>query len=283
MTARRGRPTTAGVLAAIAGALVLSAPGGGATVDRFDEDAAWAWLVRQVQAGPRPAGSPASRALAERLRRALPRGAFQEVPGGLRNVVGFVRGRDPSRFVVVGAHYDTKDIPGFVGANDGAGGTAVVVQLARTLRPRQVDPSVLFILFDGEESPADATGAFREEGLRGSRHAAPLYARAEAMILLDLVADMDLRIPRERFSDAKLWAKLRAAARRVGAASVFPPRTAGGILDDHVPFVEQGVPAIDLVDFDYPCWHRTCDDLPQVSARSLDAVGETVYELLRSL
>ena len=62
-------------------------------------------------------------------------------------------GRDPSRTVVVGAHYDTKDLPGFVGANDGAGGTALVVELARTFEPRELRPSVVFILFDGEESP----------------------------------------------------------------------------------------------------------------------------------
>ena len=82
------------------------------------------------------------------------------MPGGLRNVVGFVPGRDPSRTVVVGAHYDTKDLPGFVGANDGAGGTALVVELARTVKPRELRPSVVFILFDGEESPRTQPGDF---------------------------------------------------------------------------------------------------------------------------
>jgi len=55
------------------------------------------------------------------------------------------------------------------------------------------------------------------------------------------------------------------------------------VLDDHVPFIRAGVPAIDLIDFDFPCWHRTCDDLSAVSQRSLDAVGETMMELLRTL
>ncbi len=128
-------------------------------VDRFDERAAWARLVAQVELGPRPAGSPASRKLAARLKAALPRGSYQLVPGGLRNVVGFVRGRDPSRYVVVAAHYDTKDIPGFVGANDGAGGTAVLVQLARTLEPRTIGPSVVFLALDGEEAPAGVPDA----------------------------------------------------------------------------------------------------------------------------
>ena len=270
----------AGPVAALA-ALIVVATAPTPTVDRVDEKAAWSRLVHQVRLGPRPAGSPASRKLAQELKAALPRGTFQRVPGGLRNVVGFVPGRDPSRTVVVGAHYDTKDLPGFVGANDGAGGTALVVQLARTIKPKQLRPSVVFILFDGEESPDDM-GDFLETGLRGSKAAAPRYRNAEAMILLDFVADRNLVLPREGYSDQALWRRLRAAARRVGATAVFPARSDIAIADDHLPFLDLGVPSIDLIDFDYACWHRTCDNLSQVSKRSLDAVGETVYELLRS-
>jgi glutaminyl-peptide cyclotransferase len=252
-----------------------------AKVDRFDSGAAWDLLVEQVELGPRPAGSEASRRLAVRLRELLPRGRFQPVPGGLRNVVGRVPGRS-RRVVVVGAHYDTKDIPGFVGANDGASGTAVVTQLARQLkRPRH---TLVFVLFDGEESPGDADDdEFEKLGLRGSKVAARRWRNAEAMVLLDFVGDRRLRIPREANSDPRLWSKLRAAARRVGAGRVFPDATEGAVSDDHVPFIRRGVPSIDLIDFTFPCWHRTCDDLSAVSERSLDAVGETVYELLRTL
>lgn len=255
------------------------------TVDRFDARAAYGWVKRQVELGPRPAGSPASRELARQLRRALPGGRFQRVPDGLRNVVGVVLGRDPSRRVVVGAHYDTKDIPGFVGAVDGASGTAVVVQLARTVRPRQLRPTVVFVLFDGEESPRGTpAGEFERHGLRGSKVAARRYRDAEAMILLDFVGERGLRIPRESYSSAGLWQRLRAAARAVGVARVFPDRDlGGGIQDDHLPFIRAGVPAIDLIDFDFDCWHKPCDDLSKVSVRSLDATGETVLELLRRL
>jgi hypothetical protein len=252
-------------------------------VDRFDERAAWARLVSQVELGPRPAGSPASRKLAARLKAALPRGSYQLVPGGLRNVVGFVRGRDPSRYVVVAAHYDTKDIPGFVGANDGAGGTAVLVQLARTIKPRTIGPSVVFLALDGEETPAGVPDEkFLQSGIRGAKVAAPVYRKAQAMILLDFVANRNLVVPREGLSDRALWTKLRRAAARVGVGSVFPDRTSGVVEDDHYPFVKEGVPSIDLIDFDFPCWHRTCDDLSAVSMRSIDAVGETMVELLRS-
>jgi glutaminyl-peptide cyclotransferase len=250
-------------------------------VNRFDGDAAFRLLREQVELGPRPAGSEASRALAERLRELLPEGRFQAVPGGLRNVVGTVRGRERG-FVVVGAHYDTKDIPGFVGANDGASGTAVVTELARTIeRPRH---TIQFVLFDGEESPRGTPDEnFLAEGLRGSKVAARAFRDARAMVLLDFVGDRRLRIPREGFSRPGLWRRLRAAAQRVGAGRVFPPETAPGVYDDHIPFLRVGVPAINLIDFRFPCWHKRCDDMSAVSERSVDAVGETVYELLRTL
>jgi Zn-dependent M28 family amino/carboxypeptidase len=253
-------------------------------VDNFNARGAYGSVRRQVALGPRPAGSQASRALAERIRRSLPRGRFAAVDGGLRNVIGSVPGRDRRRTVVVGAHYDTKDLPGFVGANDGASGTAILTQLARTLRPRRLRSTVVFIAFDGEESPAGAPDEeFARFGLRGSKAAAPAYRHARAMVLLDFVGEPGLRIPREGLSHAGLWRKLRVAARRVGVGRVFPPRSQGAILDDHVPFIREGVPSIDLIDFDFDCFHRSCDDLSQVSVRSLDAVGETVLELLRHL
>jgi hypothetical protein len=252
-------------------------------VDRFDSAAAYELLREQVDMGPRPAGSPASRRLGARLRWLLPGGRFQPVPGGLRNVVGRVPGRGHG-FVVLGAHYDTKDVPGFVGANDGASGTAVAVQLARTIRPRSLRRTIVFVLFDGEESPRGTPDRlFAREGLRGSKVAAPRFRDARAMVLLDFVGDRRLRIPREGSSDKELWSRLRTAARQVGAASAFPRETAGTLLDDHRPFLEQGVPSIDLIDFDFDCFHRRCDDLSAVSERSLDMTGETVLRLLASL
>jgi glutaminyl-peptide cyclotransferase len=251
------------------------------SVDRFDSAAAWKLLVEQVRMGPRPAGSPASRRLARRLRSLLPQGRFEAVRGGLRNVVGTVPGRKRG-YVVLAAHYDTKDIPGFLGANDGASGTAVVTELARTIkRPRH---TLKVILLDGEESPRGTPDRlFKQRGLRGAKAAAPRYRDARAMVLLDFVGDRDLRIPREGSSDPALWRRLRAAAGAVGAGRQFPAATQGTILDDHIPFIEEGVPSIDLIDFDFPCWHRRCDDLSSVSERSLDASGEAVRRFIASL
>jgi Peptidase family M28 len=274
------------LIAAVVGVGAIAAPGSPERLraHRFSGDAALRWARIQVGYGPRPAGSAASRALAGRLRAALPRGHFQKVPDGLRNVIGRVPGRDPHDLVVIGAHYDTKDIPGFVGANDGAGGTAVVLELARHLRPRQLHATLVFALFDGEESPAGTPDSeFEQRGLRGSRVAARAFGNARAMILLDFVGMPGLRIPREESSDVGLWAQLRAAARRVGAGSTFPAAIGGEILDDHTPFEAAGVPSVDLIDFDYPCFHKLCDDLSQLSAASLDRVGETVAGLLPRL
>jgi glutaminyl-peptide cyclotransferase len=271
----------AGLLLAL---VAVSKDAGAASPRAFDERAAFAFVRHQVSLGPRPAGSAASRRLAATLRARVPNGRYQSVPGGLRNVIGVVRGRNPRRVVVVGAHYDTKEIPNFVGANDGASGTAAVLQISRTIRPRELRPTVVFIFFDGEETPANAPNDdFLSHGLRGSKIAARTYRHAEAMILLDLVGDRQLSLPREEGSNRRLWAQLRAAARRKGKLWAFPNRTQGRVFDDHIPFLQAGVPAIDLIDFEFPCWHRTCDDMSAVSARSLDAVGESVLELLRSL
>lgn len=255
----------------------------GAPPDRFDAGRAFAELRDQVRMGPRPAGSAASLRLATRLRDRLPRGAFEGVPGGLRNVTGRLAGRGAP--ILIGAHYDTKDLPGFVGANDGAGGVAVVLQLSRELARgrRACQREVRFVMFDGEESPPGSRD-FLADGLRGSRiHAARHAAGLRAMILVDFVADRDLRIPRESSSDPGLWRALRAAARAAGAASVFPDLTGPRVYDDHTPFLEAGVPSIDLIDFDYPYFHTTGDTLDKVSAASLDRVGETLVGVIDRL
>ena len=242
------------------------------------------WVRLQLSYGPRPAGSPQSRKLSARLRSALPHSHFEAVPGGLRNVIGIVPGKDRHDVIVIGAHYDTKDIPGFLGANDGAAGTAIVLELARHLTPGTLHPTLVFALFDGEESPDDTPDSeFERTGLRGSKVAARAYRHARAMILLDFVGNEGLRIPREESSNPALWQQLRTAAVQVGAGAAFPSGTGLDILDDHTPFEALGVPSIDLIDFDYPCYHQLCDDLSHVSGRSLDEVGETVRALLPRL
>ncbi|HWK29424.1 MAG TPA: M28 family metallopeptidase [Solirubrobacter sp.] len=250
-------------------------------VDRFDADRAWATLEYQVKLGPRPAGSPASRKLAAYIKARLPNARYQNLPGGLRNVIGSIPGK--GKPIVLAAHYDTKDIPDFVGANDGAGGTAALLELARTLRkakrPANASP-IWFVAFDGEEATDD--NDFYGTGLRGSKPFARKYAkRIKELVLMDFIANRQLAIPYEASSDASMWADLREAAERVGAGDAFPDLRQGVVEDDHTPFLRRGVPAIDLIDFNFPCWHKTCDDLTAVSKTSLDKSGEALFEFLR--
>jgi glutaminyl-peptide cyclotransferase len=256
-----------------------------ARVDRFDAARAFALIRRQVAVGQRPAGSPQLRALAEQLRPLLPNGRFEDLPGhpGLRNVVGVLPGRKPA--IVLGAHYDSEfHPPGFVGANDSAAGTAAVIEVARALqrlpRPRNAR-EIRFVLFDGEEEPPNSTD-FEKDALRGSK----AYVRAHRseireMVLLDYIANKGLRLPRESTSNPGLWRNMRAAAARAGVGAVFPATTQTGILDDHTPFLNAGIPAIDLIDFSYRYADTTRDTVDKLSQRSLDAVGEATLELLR--
>jgi hypothetical protein len=250
-------------------------------VDRFDGDRAWKTLEYQVNLGPRPAGSAKSKELAAYIKGHLPDSHVEPLPGGLQNVVGKIKGK--GKPIVLAAHYDTKDLPDFVGANDGAGGTAQMLEIARVLqklkRPKTASP-IWFVAFDGEEATDDAD--FYGTGLRGSKPFAAKYAkRIKELVLLDFVANKSLAIPYEQSSDASMWADLREAAERVGSDSAFPDTRQGVVEDDHTPFLKRKVPSIDLIDFNFPCWHKPCDDLTAVSEASLDKSGEAVLEFLR--
>jgi hypothetical protein len=281
--ARGGLVLVALVAAAAAGVSSGGAAGGrGASLRAFDTGRAFALVRGQLAYGPRPAGSAAERRVAEVLRRMLPNAKFERVPGGLRNIVGGLPGRGPA--IVLGAHYDTTPVPGYLGANNSATGVAAVIEIARDLRsdparPRQA--AVRFVLFDGEEAPAGFTN-FLGQGLRGSRAYVAAHARqTREMVLLDFIALHGEVLPREAGSDPALWERLRGAGRSVGAGALFPAATRPQILDDHTSFTQAGIPAIDLIDFDYPCWQKVCDNLSQVSRASLGAVGASVLALVR--
>ncbi len=265
-----------------AATIAPSPPAGG-----FDGARAFAELRRQVELGPRPAGSKALRGLAERLRRELPHGRFEAVPGhpGLRNVVGRLPGSKPA--VAIAAHYDTKDLPGFVGANDGAGGTAAVLELARTLRARRppggrARPPVRAVRRRGGDRRHARVRARPASAARRPTRA-PTRTSCARSILLDFVAATDMRMLRESSSDPRLWRKLRRSAAAAGVERFFPPGTGPAITDDHTPFLMRGVPSIDLIAWPYDCWHEPCDDMSAVSEESLDAGGEAVLGLVRRL
>src|SRR3954451_23082667 len=292
------RPSATPLLwAGLVGAALLAGAGCGGDGDsssspkHFEGDAAWAPVQRQGAGGQRPAGSPQLRQLATELRPLLPSGRFEPFPSsgsqqGLRNIVGVLPGRAPA--ILIGAHYDTEWHPqGFVGANDSAAGTAAVIELARTL-PAELPEGhreIRFVLFDGEEDPPGCNSKdFEFCALRGSRaYAAAHPGEVGDMILLDYIANKDARIPREQNSSPPLWAQLQQAADQVNTQDVFPDATQEPVLDDDIPFLEQGVPSIDLIDFSYPYADTVQDTPDKLDETVLDKVGETVAQLVINL
>lgn len=256
----------------------------------FNAESAMKWVRRQVAVGQRPAGSPQLRKLAVALRDQLPYGYFESIPNEprLRNVIGFLRGPRPA--IVLGAHYDTLVKPrGFVGANNGAAGAAIVIQVAWSLATNPPPPNgreIRFVLFDGEEPDAglpEEGEDFYNEGLRGSRaYVEQNPNETKAMVLLDYVGNEGLQLPREATSTPGLWKEVLVAADGAGASDVFSAETGTAITDDHTPFLRSGVPAVDLIDWSYP-GHSLDDGLDKISVSSLDAVGETVVRLVNQL
>jgi glutaminyl-peptide cyclotransferase len=270
---------------------------------RFDAQRAFEDLEAQVRFGARPAGSAANRRLVRWLAARLRDSGVSDVrvQRPHRNVVGTIPGGGPGA-IVVAAHHDTKDaIPGFVGANDGASGVAVVLELARALRDRVDGPSVHLALFDAEEARGERP--FAEDGARGStqyvryagaggRQGSVPLDEIEAMVLFDLVGDCELEIPREENSDGALYERFHAAALELeaeGDGEPFVGETAP-VLDDHIPFAEAGVPSVDLIDFSFgpgpspgAWWHTAKDDLDRVCASSLGSVGRPAVVALEGI
>lgn len=264
----------------------------------FDSNRAWEHLRRQVAVGPRPAGSAA---LAECRRYIL--GELKasgitateqvfdaETPVGkvrMVNVVATIPGTRPGR-IAIGSHYDTKLFRDFrfVGASDGASSTATLLELGRVLKARKNLFTIDLLFFDGEEAVVEWQGTDNTYGSRYYVQAARTtgtLARLKAFILLDMVGDRNLNIRRETTSTRWLTDMIWAAAQRRGHGHAFidEPFSVGG--DDHYPFLAAGIPAVDLIDLDYPAWHTPGDTLDAVSARSLQVVGDVVLEALPAI
>jgi glutaminyl-peptide cyclotransferase len=267
---------------------------GGTAVEPLDFDGGMALAAakEQVDMGPRHPGSEGHAQVQGWIRDRVGAEGWQVVDQpfeyagvALRNVVASHADLG-GPLVVLGAHYDTRPMADrdvarpeapVPGANDGASGVAVLVELARVLPSDGLACEIRLAFFDGEDSGRIAGW----DWILGSRHmAANLEAEPQAVIVVDMVGDRDLRLPREGNSDPALVDAIWSAAQRAGLAA-FVDEVGPAMLDDHTPFLERGWPAIDIIDFTYPYWHTTEDTLDKLSAESLGQVGRAIQFWLR--
>jgi Zn-dependent M28 family amino/carboxypeptidase len=264
---------------------------------RFDSNRAWEHLTQLVAIGPRPAGSPAIDNARKYIKAQLASAGVSVIeqawddktpvgPVHMVNLIATVPGTSKNRIIVAG-HYDTKRFSefAFVGANDGGSSAAFLIELARVLKARQNALTIELLFLDGEEAVVEWQGNDRTYG---SRHYVQLAKRdkslttIKAMILVDMIADRDLRIKKDVNSTIWLTNMVWDAARRENLAAYFPGESTQ-IEDDHLPFLEVGVPAVDIIDLEYPAWHTAADTLNAVSAKSLQVVGDVVVSVMPAL
>lgn len=265
-----------------------SASGVNAETEFFDGSRAYLDVQTQVDMGPRMPGSQGHAKVREWMRAELESAGWmvevhesQRLGHPIYNIIAKRSEEAPQ--IILGAHYDTRffadndpdeakrndPVPG---ANDGASGVAVLLELARTL-PKDTAP-VWLVFFDQEDNG-------RIEGwdwILGSRaFVEEIPIQPQAVVIVDMIGDADLNIHYEMNSNKIIREEIWKTAERLGYGNVFIQIEKYSMLDDHTPFLEKGIPAVDIIDFDYSYYHTTEDTPDKVSADSLKAVGDTLW------
>ena len=270
--------------------------------EAFDAQQAYAYTATVAGFGERWPGSPGHKKTEDLIRQVLQKNGAQvdldsftaKTPRGpvaVRTLIGkFNVSADPKQDIfVLAGHYDTLFQPGFIGANDGASSTAILLAFADALAHQPTKMQIWLVWTDLEEAIKAFEG---DDGLYGSRHLAARLkaegtsARIRGFFLLDMIGDRDLSVARETGSTRWLQDFIAAAAKQLNyGSSFFQYDTA--IIDDHVPFLQIGVPAVDVVDAEYgrmgpqfdsmgEFHHSNTDTMDKVSRRSLEMVGRTI-------
>ena len=276
----------------------------------FDSNRAFKYLQTQCDFGPRPPGSPAHRQTRDYLISELKKFAGEVVAQdftyqsatdllNLTNIIAIFGTSEPkikshrTEKVLLAAHWDTRPFADhdpdpekrhlpILGANDGASGVAVLLELARAFHTKPPNKQVIMVLFDGEDY-----GRTTDEMFLGSRYFASDIDdkwRPDYGILIDMVGDKNLDIYIERFSKAaapdivdKVW----RLARKLGLDGIYD-EVGRSILDDHIPLIEVGIKCIDIIDFNYPYWHSVEDTPDKCSPKSLETIGRLLLGLIYS-
>jgi Zn-dependent M28 family amino/carboxypeptidase len=271
-----------------------------ATSPEFDAEHAFQYLVRQCEFGPRNHGSNGHENAREYLISELKQYSKEVVAQEfkhkdkpksvkLTNIIARF-GKKGGEKILLSAHWDTRPFAEhdvnpekrntpIIGANDGASGVAVLLEVAKILKSNPPENEIFIVLFDGEDY-----GKSLSEMFLGSRYFAKNMAqwKPDYGILLDMIGDKELNLPMEQFSlraSLELTQRVWRIAKDLGL-DAFHPQLGTAIMDDHIPLIEAGIPCIDIIDFDYPYWHTTEDTPDKCSAESLGTVGKLILALI---
>jgi Zn-dependent M28 family amino/carboxypeptidase len=271
---------------------------------KIDSALAWSLTCKLVAFGPRPSGSSANyrqidfiENIAREFGAETSRQSFiDNTPKGKMkfvNVIAEIKG-EREDFIVIGTHFDTKVLellPDFVGANDGASSTALALAMIKAVSDSGRKPfySLRFVFFDGEECFMEYND---NDGLFGSKHYVEslkdggALERCKAAVILDMIGDKDLKITLPVDSHSVLFKAVMDAAGKERSSAKFS-KYSQSILDDHMPFQRLGVPAIDIIDFEFgpsnSYWHTKADNLENISEESIGIVGNVALRLIWNL
>ena len=287
-----GRRLGRAVAGALLALLLVGLAGCSSEKPTFDGEKALAHVETLVAMGPRHVGSEGNEAAAAYIQEQLESHGWEVelqefAHRGLpvRNVIG-TKGQGP--LVILGTHFDTRPLADrdpqdrslpVPGANDGGSGTAVLLELARVLDEQATDQvKVQLAFFDAE----DRAGLGGWSCCVGSYHAAArLTERPAYVIIVDMVGDATQELYYEWSSTLWLQERIWRLADSLGYGHSFIAEHRHSIVDDHTPFLQQGIPAVLIIDFDYIYWHTTLDTPDKLSAASLERVGRVLETLLK--
>lgn len=257
----------------------------------FDGEQAYADVKYQVELGPRTMGSQAhdlavTWIISELTKHNWTVETQETVTAGvaIKNIIAKRGSGTP--WIIIGSHYDSRSyadqdpnpqnrklpVPG---ANDGASSVAVLLELARVL-PVNINKQIWLVFFDAEDN-GNALGTGWDLG--SQYFASELNGKPESVIILDMIGDKDLNIYMERNSNPDINKEIWGVASELGYSQLIP-KYKYSLIDDHTPFLEAGIRAVDVIDFDYPYWHTVADTADKVSAASLKVVGDTIVKWL---
>jgi Zn-dependent M28 family amino/carboxypeptidase len=289
----------------------LKLPPNEGPLPNVDGDRAMQYLKEIVKFGPRPLGSPSHKKVEDYIASHLKSDQVEDdiftadTPEGkfsVHNIIAKYPGTKDG-IILIASHYDT-NYPlrrtSYVGANDGASSSALLLELANHLRGKQRDGYSVWLVWDDAEEAMKPDGSgglpnempFSQDSLYGITHLAEKWQadgtlkKVKALILTDMIGDADLNVDRDTNSTPWLEDVAYEAAKRLGYQSHFFALQRE-VSDDHLPFVKRGVPSADLIDFTYgynlAYWHTTEDTVDKLSPRSLQIVGSVVLETIRIL